>query len=202
MHQVMSMIRDSFYKKRKRLFFTIDRYNRLNKPDWMTEYNISTYESIYENQRMIFKEGRVVLASLVQANSLLFNEGENNHPAVMIYSDDLYFEKHPLELVEIASNLYNIKGKKGYEEDVQVFADHLANEVETLFSYKIPEKLTKGKEVFYTSFMVHREHLPNKCIDFRLFPAVVLPEKTEGTMILPSRYWEDGFHEYLQFLTS
>jgi tetratricopeptide (TPR) repeat protein len=195
MVEFMRETRDIFDKERRKISFIFDDYNIFIKPKWMLNSNDNRYEVIYKEQGILKREGKIVLASFVQANQHLFKLGINNSPASMVYSEDLYFEENPDKLKEVADELFQIKGVKCEDEELQRFSDILDDEMVTLFNVKVPEKITFGKEVYFTTFVVHREHLPNRYIDFQVFPALVYPEKTDATVLLPSRYWASEWNK-------
>lgn len=189
MKEAMLKTREIYYRERKKLRFHFSNYTKLEKPNWMLQSKDDRFESTYRDQKVLIREGRIAVACIVQANSLLFEQGKDNCPAVMLFSEDTFFEEQPEKLKSIASKLFRIKGVSCEDEEIQMFADILADEKVTLFNYEIPDKLTYGKKVFFTTFMVHREHLPNGYIDFDYFPALICPEKTEASIILPAKYW-------------
>lgn len=189
MKNFMNQAREIFYKERKKLTFCFSWYNRIYKPKWMTTSMDQRFEDTYRHQRILYRNGRIAIGTIVQSNTLLFKAGKDDSPAAMVYSEDPYFEENPDMLKKIASYLYSIKGVKCEDEDLQIFSDILQDEFVSLFNFKVPEKITFGKSVYFTSFMVARNHLPNGYIDFEYFPVIIYPEKTEASIILPSKYW-------------
>ncbi|MDS0525141.1 hypothetical protein NNC19_05560 [Clostridium sp. SHJSY1] len=185
--------KENYYKERKKLSFRLNSYNSLKKPSWMEELNHTKFEATYNDQEILMRQGRVAIGSVVQANFMLFKPGRYNCPAAMVFSEDPYFYENPYKLEDIASKLFEIKGEATNDEELQKFSDILEDEKEALFNVKLPKKITFGKEVYFTTFMVHREHIPNGYIDFKSFPVLIYPEQTEASIILPSRYW---FSEY------
>ncbi|MHC1682928.1 MAG: hypothetical protein AB6733_08270 [Clostridiaceae bacterium] len=189
MVEFMKRAREIYYKECKKLFFSSRDYNKLTRPSWMNASTDNRFEATYRDQKILMKKGRIAIAYLVQANTLLFKEGHHDCPAAMVFSEDTYFEENPDKLGDIAHRIFEMKGISSEDEEIQKFSDILDDEVVTLFNAKVPEKITFGKKVYFTTFMVHRKHLPNGYIDFGSFPALICPEKTEASIILPSRYW-------------
>ncbi len=179
-----------FYNKKRKWFFIFDkRYNTLVKPSWMRNNNDRRFEVIYTDQKLLFKKGKIMLGRIVQANSMLFKPGKYDCPAAMIFTEDTFFEENPQKLGEIASNLFEIKGKATEDEELQKFSDILADEMVPVFNIDVPDKITYGKKVYFTTFMVIRKHLPVGYISNNTFPILACPEETEATIILPSKYW-------------
>ncbi len=141
-------------------------------------------------QKRILKEGKVAIGALVQANSLLFEKGKSNHPADFIYSTDPFFLEYPGDLEGLAHILFQTKGTSGYNPSIQKLADLLADEMERNYCYKLPRDLLEGKEVYFTTVVVDRNHLPKKKIEGRLMPMLVLPGEEPDAIILPYWHWK------------
>lgn len=177
------------------------RENFSKCPDWMEpEYDhMGNYKETPDElfalfdplfQKRIFAEGVVAIGALVQANSQLFEKGKENCPANYIYSTDPYFLENPVELAFLAQALFNTKGESGYHPSIQKLADLLEDELERIFSYKLPRDITNGMDVYFTTVVVDREHLPHKKIVDQLAPMLVLPEESPDAVILPYWYWK------------
>ncbi|WP_072336303.1 hypothetical protein [Thermoactinomyces sp. DSM 45891] len=84
---------------------------------------------LYLRQKEFYQQGDVYLGCIVQANEFLFDpQNRWNCPAAVLYTQDDYYYQHPEELAQLAHDLYSVKGETGYVENVQMFADMLANE--------------------------------------------------------------------------
>lgn len=170
-------------------------------PDWLEpEYdNLGNYseepDELYALfdplfQKRILKEGKVAIGALVQANVDLFEKGKENLPAGYIYSEDPFFLECPGELLGLADALFQTKGESGYHPSIQKLADLLADEYERIFGYKLPRDLLDGKEVYFTTVVVDRNHLPAKKIEGRLYPMLVLPGEEPDAILLPHWHWK------------
>lgn len=140
-------------------------------------------------QRRFYKEGSVAMGILVQANINLFKKGNEDCPANFIYSTDKYYWNNQDELLMMANALFNTKGGYGYYPSIQRLADLMADEYERIFSYRLPRHITEGRNVYFTTIMVQRAHLPKKKIIGRKYPLLVLENNQPDAMILPCRYW-------------
>ena len=163
--------------------------NKMPKPFWLLFENDQCYNEILSQQDSLLKRGNIIWGGVIQANSALFSKGSFNHPAAVIYSFDCNVDKSPEIIKIIASELFSYKGMQTSNPEIQAFSDKLADEIETDLKLKIPEELTEGVECFYTSILVHRNHLPNNVLSMGVFHLLVNPEETEATMILPFKYW-------------
>jgi len=141
-------------------------------------------------QQKFFKEGKVAAGALVQANTLLFKRGRDALPANYIYSTDPYYMENPEELAELANALFDTKGEQGYLPSIQKLADLLADEFERIYCYRLPKAITEGRDVFFTTVIVDRKHLPEKKITGGIIPFLVLAENKPDAVILPHWYWK------------
>lgn len=143
-------------------------------------------------RRKFYKEGQVAVGAIVQANVLLFKRGKEDLAANFIYTTEPYFIKKPDELLYMAEELFSTKGDRGYLPSIQKLADLLGDEGECIFRYRLPRDLMDNKEVYFTSVVVSRHHLPGKkLIPEVVYPMLVLPGSQPDAMILPYWYWKE-----------
>lgn len=198
-------VKDKFdYRKTAEYFDKnreIKKCNFLTCPDWLEPEYDADGEYLEEPddlyllfdpmlQRKFFKQGKVALGALVQANILLFKRGSDNCPADYIYTMDSYFLDNPKELEALALALFETKGDEGYLPSIQKLADLLEDEMERVFCYKLPRNVTEGRNVYFTTVLVDRSHLPHKRLIDSLKPMLVLPDNKPDAMILPHWYWK------------
>jgi hypothetical protein len=65
----------------------------------------------------------------------------------------------------------------------------ITSETEMVFNVPVPRQRTADQEVFFTTAMVHRNHLPSWILGASRVPFLVAPAHTRASMILPHRYW-------------
>lgn len=174
----MSKEQQKLFKHRRPFWLWRDKKNRINE--------------VFRDAELLRSQGTVVWGQIVQANMLLHDP--NNHqncPAAIIYSLDTYYDGNVIELEEIASSLYAVKGEATTPQ-LQEFSRILEDEYETNMRLQIPHSLTGGRDVYYTCIMVHRNNLPLPYLGASSFPLLVAPEKTESSMILPYPFWSDA----------
>jgi hypothetical protein len=143
---------------------------------------------IYKRQGLLLRKGRVVWGALVQANSLLFNRGLLDHPAMTIHSTDPSFDGAPDELLAIARGLFDLKNTTPNDPSQRRLAKMITNEMERGMGWTVPKSCTGGREVSSTTFMVFRKHIPGRALRCSWFPLLTHP-KTPAVMIVPKRYW-------------
>lgn len=178
------------------------REDYLKCPRWMEpEYDEfggyeETPDGLYAlfdpfTQQAFYKEGRVAIGAMVQANELLFERGKDNCPAAYLYSCDSFYMEHPEELRNLTWAIGKTKGEQGYMPSIQQIADILADEMERVFGYKLPRDVTEGRDVRLTTVFVERNHLPKKRLVNRMAPLLVLEDRQPDAIILPKWYWKD-----------
>ena len=192
MKQLMEETRQIYESNRYYFNFFDRRYNRLKKPLWMRRAKDTRFDVIYDEQDILFKEGNLTLAYLVQVNSLLLKQGIVNCPAAIIYSEDPYFDNNPEMLEQLASDLYELKKNEVEDRELMQLSEVITDEMTAIYNIPLPLKMTNQKLVYYTSIMVHRKHLPTDYIKTGWFPILTNPDKTKSSIILPYKYWTPG----------
>lgn len=189
--------KDAILETRKNFSSRIEdvAYDRIVPPDWLLingEIGLPRFKELFENQDVLFSEGTVVWGRIIQANSLLFSPGPEDHPAVVLYSLDEEIDSNPKIIKKAARKLYKIKGKRT-DPELQKFSDMLKSEHTRKWKIPVPPRISNNIQCFYTTNLVIRKHLPDGYLISGLFPYLVCPEKTDVGTILPSRYWSEKF---------
>lgn len=146
---------------------------------------------IYKDASILYKEGIVANSCLVQANELLFKKGIFDCPACVLFSTDKYYDDNIEELETIATQLYSYKDVENAPNNIRRFTDAITDEHSTLLNVKLPDEITNGRAVYYTSIVVHRKHIPDRYLKHRYVPLLVAPNKTKASIILPKHYWSE-----------
>jgi len=155
-------------------------------PAWLSAHPLQTTVA---NQKFLLEKGEVVWGAMLQANTLLFAPGPDDHPAAIIFSRDPHFASRPGALSAIAGHLISFKkDSEQAPEDCRAIADWLANETSTEH-HPIPTRIST-QPVAAASMMVFRKHLPPS--EFRLtsslFPLLV-HEATDAVIVAPCKFW-------------
>ena len=102
--------RPQFYHKRWFSILFDRRYIRLTAPAWMPHADSLT--GIYKDQLLLLIKGKIVYGAIVQANTLLFEDGRDDCPANVVFSKDACFDADcaPQEFISIALDTYALKG--------------------------------------------------------------------------------------------
>lgn len=133
--------------------------------------------------RKVLSSGKIYYGQIVEANSRLFDRNfkELILPAVVVYSPDEYYENYPYELGDIAKTLFADKRNNILRNDLKYFSN-----------VKVEESLTGGREVYISTIMVYRYHLPTGYLKRGLFPVIADPQGCTSVFIVDSKYWTEG----------
>jgi len=125
--------------------------------------------------------------TLVQANSLLFEPGPADHPAMLVYSPDPYFDVRPAELRLIGSKVFALKGTQPQDPELLALARLITEEVDHSMGLRLPPVFS-AQDIRSAVFMVFRDHVPNRVLSGGLFPILTHPS-TPAVMIAPFEFW-------------
>lgn len=171
------------------------RIGRLPKPAWMTASD--TLNRIYNELPELVETGKIHFAFLVQANLILFESYPPlDCPADIVFSTNGYYDENPYELGELAIKLYSYKGIDGAPENIKNITDSITDEYERLYNIKLPDSMDIKSNVFFTSLMIYRKHLPGRKLSGSIFPIITSPENLQSSMILPKKYWTSVFVDF------
>lgn len=149
--------------------------NRIVKPDGYGAKPYLNFDAL--------NNGKIVYGCLVMANENLYKESKHVHksyPAVLIYSTDECFVDDPTPLVKIVKELYDNKDN-----------NFLQNETSFYSHYELPKSITDGKNVYATSVLLYRYHLPLGFINnnMTIMPLIVGPDSCPSSFIVDAKYW-------------
>lgn len=86
--------------------------------------------------------------------------------------------------------MYELKGVN-CTPDMQAFADKLADETVIDIKLPVPRGFTGGRQCFYATLLISREHLPLNYLANSFFPVLVNLDETDTVTVLPKVYWDD-----------
>lgn len=165
-----------------------DKLKRI--PSWVSGDALSW---IYKDAPTLFAEGKIVYASLVQANNLMFlPQSRYNCPGNILFSMESYYDKNPKELRDIATMLFGYKGCSTVPPEITKVVSSITSENDRLFNIMLPLSVTQDHLVYFTTIMFHRNHLPDKYLRNSIFPVLALPSKLNSAIVLPGHYWSEA----------
>lgn len=147
--------------------------------------------NLYDMQEEFFEKGEFAIGAIVAANNRLFKWGVLDLPAYIIYTFDKYYNDvdHMEELENIADQIADLGGKRQEDKNLKQIAYAMETEVERVFGVGLPDDMTGGREIFFSSIMVNRKYLPGKKIDRSIYPFNILRGKRPDAMLIPHWYW-------------
>jgi Zn-dependent protease with chaperone function len=195
-----SYLKESLENTRKALspvprsFSVINKiYNRIRPPSWMKKN--SPLQCIYKDQNLLLTQGRIVWGQVIQANTLLFEDRSEDCPAAILFTMDPSIDEDPEKLQDIAKTLYSLKDGESDNEELNKVVQVITDEYTTWMNHHVSAAATGTIDVFYSTIMVHRKHLPLNYLKSGWFPLLIHPTKTKCAMILPSKYWDPRMAE-------
>lgn len=163
-------------------------------PAWMRpEDGLYT---VYEDKEQLIREGQIYYAYVVQANVALFSFFPHaDLPANIIYSTEEVIAKDPMLMRRMGQYLFHFKNEQEhsdseYKEILDVIRDERDR---SSFRFKPFCADELGEEMYFTSIMVFRKHLPRRVLRGGIVPVIAAPEKCGSVIILPKQYWTKAF---------
>ncbi|MCH7380555.1 MULTISPECIES: hypothetical protein [Acinetobacter] len=154
---------------------------------WM--YDDPLYAQI-KAMPMLYTTGKIVWASLVQANRNLFEPEWISCAGEVVF--DPSGKMQPVQLVEAAEQLFSLKGTTPNVLDQQNYAAHLTNEFTRVFNYPFPQSLATLPLKMSSMWFEYR-HLPGGLLAMKVFPIIVSEQNPNYIMPLPSYFWPNNF---------
>jgi Fe-S cluster assembly iron-binding protein IscA len=133
--------------------------------------------------------GQIVWGALVHAHERAFAAGNNNLPGVVLYSPDSSFDEDPQALVAVAAGVRDLEDGSFDEPGLAHLAGLVSDDKARFHHVRVPESLTGGREVYCSTFLVHRGRLPTSRLVASFFPVMIDIARPPGVMILPGPYW-------------
>ncbi len=181
------------YKPPSGIFSFFTRYYLSIAPQsYLKRHPKDLLMELYRQQEMLLRKGVIVWGHTIRANTLLFEPGNLDCPADIVYSLDQEIDGNPLILEEAAHFINSTKGKQS-DPDLQHLSDHMSDEYIRDWKLNIPPRYTNGIQCFLISTMIIRRHLPENFLAGSFFPFLVSLQEPYIGMVLPCRYWSKRF---------
>lgn len=194
----INICRSLFGAPGERTFSLIERlfYLQVNKPIWCDKSD--ELFALFENKKKVIHYGNIVWGNIVQANTLLFEQGSSDCPASVIFSPDPNVDLSFEQLSSAASDMFELKNTTPDDERLRKIADTLTNEMERTFGVNVPKEFCPEFQLYEASTFISRKHLPNRILSKGVLPLLVSPRKPFWCLPLPSKYWPQSLIEYWQ----
>lgn len=164
-------------------------YLRIPTPAWVSGNPDEALAAFFAEAPRILREGTVVWGAIVQANALLFEPGDLDCPAEVVFSLAPGDTVPLAELRRVAAALFELKGTQPSHPGERRIADHLTNEFTRVFGLEVPSTISPAIPCLLSTVMVTRKHLPEGYLRSTFLPVVASPTAPHLVVPVPSRYW-------------
>ncbi|MFO0695559.1 MAG: hypothetical protein U0230_18505 [Polyangiales bacterium] len=164
-------------------------YLRIPTPQWVSGNPDEALATFFERAPSTLRDGTVVWGVIVQANTLLFEPGDIDCPAEVVFSLAPAEKAPRSELRRIAAALFELKGTRPRDPGELRIAEHLTNELTRVFGLEVPSSISPTIPCQLSTLMVTRKHLPDGYLRSTYLPVVISPDDPRLAVPLPSRYW-------------
>lgn len=187
--------RQKYGNSEERKFSIYDRlfYLNIRKPSWCD--STDELEALFRNKWDLLENGNIVWGCIVQANVLLFEKGNNNCPASVVFSPNPATMIDLDTLAAAAKSIYSLKNTIPDDPKLKKIANTLTNELTRTFGVKVPKELCSKYDLYESTCFISRKHLPNKVLSRKLFPILVSNKQPYYCIPLPSRFWPDSLKD-------
>ena len=194
--ELLGIARKNFGEPGFRNFSWLDRtfYLYISKPVWCTKED--ELFATFQHKKQLLADGIVVWAHIVQANSLLFERGNDNCPASVLFAPDVATDIDPREIGSVARTLFQLKGTTPEEPELKELADNITDESVRTFGLAVPDAASPNHKLFEATTFVTRKHLPNGVLTLPFFPLLVAAKAPYYNFPLPSRFWPKKLVDY------
>ncbi len=168
-------------------------YFRVPTPSWLRQCPTDKLTIIFANLRSLFSEGVVVWGHVIQANALMFEDGNDDCPGELVYSLDAGDRADPQYLKDVAHQLYGLKNTEPTDPELFGIADYLTDEMTRVYGLPVPHSISPAHRCQVSTTYFVRKHLPGRRLCSSFLPVVVRPTAPFVAMPLPERYWPSDF---------
>ena len=172
-------------------------YLRLRRPNWANHDGGDDLKVLYDHLESLLANGIVVWGHIIQVNEDLFESGSEDLPGEVVYSIDDSQVATPIELGDVAHNLYRLKGTVPEDPKLYSIANYLTNEYIRVFGLQVPSIVSPSLRCRISTTMFIRKHLPRRRVSFAALPIIVNPTEPNIVLPLPFKYWSDGLRNEL-----
>ena len=142
---------------------------------------------VYTHLPQLIRKGRIVWGALVLADEALFAPGDEDKPALVVYSNDEYFDARPAELGALGARIADPKGTRAAAPELRELALQVRNDAGRPLGVAVPAALS-AHDVVLTSVMGIRDHLPGGVLAADWFP-ILTHSASAVPLIVPAALW-------------
>lgn len=174
-----------------------------SKPSWLG--GDDELSKLYSEFPMLIKWGEVYYSYIVQANRTLFNKPTARSASASV-AEVVFNHKRPktsisdpLIMKSFAHYLFECK-ERDPEDNPEWIREAVAVIAGEIDRSRVKINADDGGDfamnLTMQSVLVFREHLPKKVLKGGIIPIIAAPTKCFSIMVLPCKYWANGFTRY------
>lgn len=172
-------------------------YLRIPNPAWMSQApKNDKLVQLLALQKEIFQNGCLVWGHIVQANTLLFEPGKDNYPALVVYAPDPEMQMDPRLLEDVAQKSFQLKGTQPRDKDKLAVAQMMTDEMSRPTGFPIPRTICSIGNLLISITFCARHHFPKKQLCASVFPMVRHAIEPQWVLPLPEKYWAKRLVEW------
>jgi len=161
-------------------------------PPWLTDDD--GLNLIYDRHTDLVTHGEVALATIVMANTVLWEPGTDDAPASVVYTFDPTLLQHPHRLEQYGHAQYrHHKSTEDPPRDpwLRQIYEQLYSGLDRAMHQRLPPEETGGHPVYHSATVVFRAHLEDGKLGDGPLPVLVLRRGPPPwpCMIVPSSLW-------------
>lgn len=164
-------------------------YLRIPRPPFLQHFPSDKIGLVFQHSRRVFTRGTVVWGRIIQANSLMFEDGVDDCPGELVYSLEDADVADTSHLQYVAEKLYALKGTTPKDVESARVADYLTKETVRVFGLPVPKSISPRVRCRISTTFFVRKHLPNRRLSGLILPVVVNPQPPHVALPLPAKYW-------------
>lgn len=166
-------------------------YLQLHRPDWLMhpQNKDDRLNLIFDNLGTVLQRGIVAWGQIVQANTLMFEPGDQDCPGELLYSSSHPGSVDLNELQDVAQRLYALKGTSPKSDDLRSIADYLTAELVRVYGLEVPSSVSPDFRCGISTTFFARKHLPGGLLTQPILPILVNPKPPHVALPVPAKAW-------------
>lgn len=173
--------------------FCHEQHYKSEDPSWIEGDRMGEH---FTDFKELMENGEIIWGVVIQANSLLFSEGDDDCPGELVYSCEPGFDDLKA-LIEIKDKIADLKGTEPEDPRLNEIAFYLTDEMVRVFGLDVPESIAGSLKCKISTTFFMRKHFPDRVLSRGIMPILVY-EKGENTYatVVPSDFWPEYFTDW------
>ena len=164
------------------------------RPDWAYEEQPDNLNYLFDQMSEVYKNGEVIWGRIIQANSQLYEKGNDNLPGELVYTFDQDFRLWTLD--SIGHQLFDLKSQSPEDPELRKISNYLKDEYIRVYGWSVPQSISRDLDCFISTTYFIRKHFLDKTVNGMMFPIVASKDVPHFALPLPCKYWTDEFKQW------